>query len=182
MSARKFRLTVKNIARRFSHKGQKLKHSFRAPDEELRAQRITKAVIACYFVISAIIVGAVYLQGTPALSESQIVGTHRSPTGTVFDGEATQIGEVAFLLRECAKRDLEMLIEIELEANDHVVTPTEISNATFKLLDARMACRDGRFAEAFMTYDEVLRRLSPLPPVANHRTSASRSADPKGVP
>ena len=137
-----------------SRKGQKVKHSFQATDEELRAQRITKAVIACYFAISAIIVGAVYLQGTPALSESRIIETNSVSTAAALTGEATQIGEVAFLLSECAKRDLEMLIEIELEANDHAVTPTEIANATFKLLDARAACRDGRFAEAFMTYDD----------------------------
>ena len=143
-----------HIARRFCLKGQQLKQSFRALDEELRAQWITKAVIACYFAISAIIVGAVYLQGTPALSESRIVETNSVSTGQALNGEVTQISEVAFLSSECAKRDLEMLIEIELGANDHAVTPTEISNATFKLLDARAACRDGRFAEAFMTYDD----------------------------
>ena len=149
--------------------------------EELRARRITSVVTACYFAISAAIVGAAYLQGTPALSQNQLASAHKHSAEPVVESEATKIGDVASLLRACATRDLETFIEIEMGADDPLITPGELSDATFKLLDARTACRTGRFEEAFNTYDEVLGRLSRAAPVAN-RSRASVTARPRGLP
>jgi len=57
---------------------------------------------------------------------------------------------------ECAAHDLRLVNVIEERGAAQDVSPEQLAGATFTLMRARNACRQGRIAAAMTIYDSVL--------------------------
>ncbi|QCI63678.1 hypothetical protein [Phreatobacter stygius] len=71
-------------------------------------------------------------------------------------------GPAKYLARECALQEIMVITAIE----DHGITDDlpadQLGKAGLRMLDARMACSDGRVGEALALYESVLLNLGPV--------------------
>jgi hypothetical protein len=62
--------------------------------------------------------------------------------------------------RECAIRDLQVLMLIEDRQSAGAVDSEDLDDAVFTMLRAQTACHEGRVADALSLYDDISRRIS----------------------
>ena len=55
----------------------------------------------------------------------------------------------------CAELDLAVISDIELAANAQQIPGEKLAAAFFTVMDARNACAEGRYDEAFAIYDSI---------------------------
>jgi hypothetical protein len=68
-------------------------------------------------------------------------------------------------LKSCAQRDLQLVTLIEQHGDQNTIASDRLAHAYFIVMDARNACRDGRYVEALRIYDSII-----LEPLLSHRT------------
>jgi hypothetical protein len=132
---------------------------FQGSDEASGFHRVTSIVTACYF--------AVYFQAGPAFSEDTAGKAPRLTATLAPQAESEKTAGTILFSQACAKRDVELVIEIEIRGDDRAADANETADAMSKLLDARAACSQGRTKEALAMYDDVSHVLLRSPPLAN---------------
>ncbi len=69
-------------------------------------------------------------------------------------------GAASSFTRECATRDLQILMLIEARENSNAVSPEKLSDAMFTMMHARMVCHEGRAADALALYDNIAQSIT----------------------
>ena len=62
--------------------------------------------------------------------------------------------------RGCAARDLQILMLIEERENTNAVSAEKLSDAMLSMLEARMACYEGRVMDAMVLYDSITQSIT----------------------
>jgi hypothetical protein len=62
--------------------------------------------------------------------------------------------------RECATRDLQILMLIEARENSNAISPEKLTDAMFTMMHARMVCHEGRAADALALYDNIAQSIT----------------------
>lgn len=113
---------------------------YESPEDRKFAWRVTKLVTLFYFSFAALTVAYVYFVGTPkGVVEAQNLQSDLHPATTV----------------QCARRDIDIVTQIEILGDDASVAPERLAAATHKLQDAREACAAGLIDTALDIYDEI---------------------------
>ena len=77
--------------------------------------------------------------------------------GVVFLGTSTEYSNAnGTLSKECALRDLQVLIRLEQHADAKELPSDQIAAAFFNMLQARAVCGEQKVAEALALYDRAL--------------------------
>ena len=63
--------------------------------------------------------------------------------------------------RECATRDLQILMLIEESESTNAILQKDLSDALLTVMNARMICREGHVVDALAIYDGIARSLAP---------------------
>jgi hypothetical protein len=63
--------------------------------------------------------------------------------------------------RECAARDLQILMLIEEHEDTDAVSVDKLSDAMLAMLEARIICHDGRVMDAMALYDGIAQNVTP---------------------
>jgi hypothetical protein len=63
--------------------------------------------------------------------------------------------------RGCAARDLQILMVIEDRENTNAVSAEKLSDAMLSMLEARLACYQGRVVDAMALYDSIVQGITP---------------------
>jgi hypothetical protein len=71
--------------------------------------------------------------------------------------ESAVAGPSGSFARECALKEIEVITFIEQHGNAQDMAPDLLARAAFTLMDARMACREGRVSQALALYNSILR-------------------------
>jgi hypothetical protein len=76
--------------------------------------------------------------------------------GATIDGAAA-----GAFTRECAARDLQILMLIEDRESTNAVAMDKLSDAMLALLEARIVCHEGHVMDAMALYDSIARSVTP---------------------
>ena len=75
----------------------------------------------------------------------------------------THSATAASFTRQCAARDLQVLMLIEQQEATNAVSTRELRDAVFALLDARIVCYEGHVLDALAIYDRIAQSITPNP-------------------
>jgi hypothetical protein len=74
---------------------------------------------------------------------------------SAFSTSAPASPENSAFPKLCAELDLAVISDIELAANAQQIPGEKLAAAFFTVMDARNACAEGRYDEAFAIYDSI---------------------------
>ena len=77
--------------------------------------------------------------------------------------------EAGSFTRECAARDLQILMLIEERENTDVISAATLSDAMLTMLEARIVCYEGRVLDAMALYDSITQSITPDPLLSARR-------------
>src|SRR5713226_7202236 len=75
----------------------------------------------------------------------------------------------ASFTRECAARDLQILMLIEERENTNAISAEKVSDAMLLMLEARIVCYEGRVLDAMALYDGITQSITPDPALSLRR-------------
>jgi len=67
----------------------------------------------------------------------------------------TSVATAGSFTRECAARDLQVLMMIEQQEEANTVTPDKVNDAMLTMLHARIVCHEGHVLDALAIYDGI---------------------------
>ena len=70
-------------------------------------------------------------------------------------GAMTSVATAGSFTRECAARDLQVLMMIEQQEDANTVTPDKVNDAMLTMLHARIVCHEGHVLDALAIYDGI---------------------------
>ena len=76
-------------------------------------------------------------------------------------GAMTSIAAAGSFTRECAARDLQVLMMIEQQEDANTVTPDKVNDAMLTMLHARIVCHEGHVLDALVIYDRIAQSITP---------------------
>jgi hypothetical protein len=79
----------------------------------------------------------------------------------------TQSAAAGSFTRECAGRDLEILMLIDEHQDDNSISPERLNDAMFRMSYARDVCYEGHVMDALKIYDSIAESITsdPIMPV-----------------
>jgi hypothetical protein len=76
-------------------------------------------------------------------------------------GTMTSNATAGSFTRECAARDLQVLMLIEDQEAADTVASDKLNNAVLTMMDARIVCHEGRVLDALAIYDRIAESITP---------------------
>jgi hypothetical protein len=76
-------------------------------------------------------------------------------------GAMTSVATAGSFTRECAARDLQVLMMIEQQEDANTVTPDKVNDAMLTMLHARIVCHEGHVLDALAIYNRIAQSITP---------------------
>jgi hypothetical protein len=76
-------------------------------------------------------------------------------------GTMTSAATAGSFTRECAARDLQVLMTIEQQEDANTVAADKLHDAMLTLLHARIVCHEGQVVDALALYDGIAQSVTP---------------------
>src|SRR5262249_13972883 len=78
-----------------------------------------------------------------------------------FGSTMTTNATAGSFTRECAARDLQVLMLIEDQESTNAVASDKLDDAVLTMMDARIVCHEGHVLDALAIYDRIAESITP---------------------
>jgi len=94
---------------------------------------------------------------------TQVQHLHRWALTALTLATLTTTATAGSLLRECAARDMQILMLIEDREATKAVSAEQLRDAMHTLMHARIICHEGNVVDALSIYDRIAQSIAPNP-------------------
>ena len=78
-------------------------------------------------------------------------------------GSLTSTASAGSFTRQCAARDMQVLMVIEERESASAISAQKSTEAVLEMMEARMICFEGRVLDALAIYDSIVQNVMPNP-------------------